>query len=422
MNFDVVIPLYNGGAFIDACLRALERQTLPARQIFVVDDQSTDGSGEQVRTRHTAVHVLTQPRNAGFSHACNAGLARTRDADVTLVLNQDTVAAPDCLAQLAAAQRETGAGVLGCKLLYPGSQTIQHAGGYIDWTTGNAYHFGQDKPDASEWNTARDVPFVTGAALALSRAALAAIDGFDAALSPAYFEDVDLCFRARAAGFGVRYAPSALLTHHEGSVLTKQSYRQFWGFYCGRLGFVLKHGTREQIDGVLANDQAFRDHAAMTEDNLARGRACLYQAARIDALRARRVSAYPNDTLANNDAYWRAVAAGLLGTTDAAFERMSRAVLADTSAEIPVKAPMLRDYATASALPVIGPVLTLLRSLFLSLTGQRARRQTQFNAQVLAAIEQLDRRSELLARQQQELLRAQLDLTAQRTQPHDGKQ
>ncbi len=83
--------------------------------------------------------------------------------------------------------------------------------------------------------------FVTGAALALTRATLTRIGPLDEGFTPAYYEDTDWCYRARAAGLRVVVCPQAVVTHHESVSSETESYAHQANFHAGRLRFLFKH-------------------------------------------------------------------------------------------------------------------------------------------------------------------------------------
>ena len=235
----VIIPVRNGADDLPACLDALLAQSYPAVEIIAVDDASTDASAELIAARYPQVKLIRHADNVGFGGACNAGLAAAQ-GDPLVLLNQDTAVRPDWLAALVDVLQSTpDVGIAGSKALYPDG-TIQHAGGVID-ERGNGTHRGVGAAESDAFDQLADMDYVTGASLALRRAVYTQIGGLDEGFAPVYFEDVDLCLRARAAGWRVVYAPESVLVHHERSAAAGQSYEQMARFHTNRLRLVLKH-------------------------------------------------------------------------------------------------------------------------------------------------------------------------------------
>ena len=95
----VVIPNYNGIAYIDNCLQSLLQNKESKFKIIVVDNASTDGSLERIRDQNPEVVLLCSKENEGFSKAVNCGILAA-DTEFVLLLNNDTVVEPDFVYQL----------------------------------------------------------------------------------------------------------------------------------------------------------------------------------------------------------------------------------------------------------------------------------------------------------------------------------
>lgn len=208
----VVILTYNSAAFIRPCLEALRKDGAGlARHVVVVDNASADGTMEIVRREFPEVEALAMDANLGVSKGNNAVLAQY-DADHYVLLNPDTEVTPGWLdALVAEATSDPHIGIVGGKLLYPDGR-IQHVGGESAPT--GPRHFGQLE-DASRYMEPADVDFVTFACALVTREVLARVGYLDEAYTPYYYEDADLCLRARAASFRVRYTPRCVVVHHE---------------------------------------------------------------------------------------------------------------------------------------------------------------------------------------------------------------
>ena len=264
----VIIPVWNGSAFLPACLEALLAQAGRPFEIIAVDNASSDGSAALVAERYPQVTLIRHERNLGFAGGCNAGM-RAAAGDILILLNQDTLVEAGWLQALLTAFDNPAIGIAGCKSLYPGGQVIQHAGGFIEWPRGWAQHYGYRQPDGPAWSQAREVDFVTGAALALRRAVLEGIGPLDEGFWPGYYEDADFCWRARAAGFGVWYWPAARLTHHETKSPVKSADLERY-LHVHRLRFVLKHLAPERIvSETVPAEYGYQRHLAGTDTSLA---------------------------------------------------------------------------------------------------------------------------------------------------------
>lgn len=245
IRLSVIVLAWNGMAYLDACLDAVMSQQYPAFEVIVVDNGSTDGSADGVAARFPRARLIRHAANLGFSAGNNAGL-RAADGDVRVLLNQDTEVRPGWLAALAAAfASDAMLGIAGSKAMYPDGR-IQHAGGYLD-DRGEGHHDGQGETDLGQWDTGRDVAYVSGASLAISRRALQAAGGLDEGFTPAYYEDVDWCCRVRRAGFAVRYVPESQLVHRESSTLVDATHQGMYIPHRNRLRLVLKHWSLADV-------------------------------------------------------------------------------------------------------------------------------------------------------------------------------
>lgn len=210
----IIIPVFNQVAFTRACLDTLFQVT-PAEQfdLVVVDNGSTDGTGELLVSFGDRLQVITNDSNLGFAKACNQG-ARAALQPYLLFLNNDTIPHSGWLSALVeTAERDPEIGVVGSKLLYPDG-TVQHAGLAFDQSR-LPYHVGRGRPgDDPLFNQERELKAVTGACMLIRRGFFEQVGGFDEGFRNGC-EDVDLCLKLGELGKRVVYQPQSVLTHHE---------------------------------------------------------------------------------------------------------------------------------------------------------------------------------------------------------------
>ena len=212
MKLVAVVVNWNGGEDTPAALASLSEL-----ETICVDNGSTDGSDALIEERFPTVELIRTGLNLGFSAGHNVGIRRALDrgADWVLLLNNDAVADDGLAAALAGAARSRpDAGVLACKVLFSEPHDVlMYAGGSVHLVLGwwgRQQGFGRE--DDGAFDTLRDVDRATGAAMAVSRSAIAAAGLLDEGLF-AYAEDVDWCLRIRAAGFGIVFVPEAKVWH-----------------------------------------------------------------------------------------------------------------------------------------------------------------------------------------------------------------
>jgi GT2 family glycosyltransferase len=212
----IVIPVYNRADYTFRCLRALAEKTdgqSLSYEVVIVDNGSTDATADLLREVRGDVLVRRNRENLGFARACNQGALLAR-GDVVVFLNNDTEVHPGWLQAIVEeldSHPETG--LAGGRLLYPDG-TIQHAGVVIGRDL-IPVHIHRGLPaDHPATRERRAYPVVTAACAAVRRLEFYALGMFDEEFVNGH-EDIDLCFRYRAAGSAVVYRPDCVVTHHE---------------------------------------------------------------------------------------------------------------------------------------------------------------------------------------------------------------
>jgi GT2 family glycosyltransferase len=212
----VVIPTWNGRELLEGVLASLFRQTLPAEVIVVVDNGSTDGTAEHVRTAHRGVELVTLEGNRGFAAAVNAGIAAS-DAEYVALLNNDMELDPGWLASLVAAlDGDPDAGSAASKLRMlrePG--VLDGAGDLVTWY-GATWRRGHGEPDRGQYDEPGVVASPCAGAALYRRRALEEVGGFDERFF-AYLEDADWGLRAQLAGWRCLWVPAAVAYHLGGA-------------------------------------------------------------------------------------------------------------------------------------------------------------------------------------------------------------
>jgi len=239
----IVILTWNSANFIETCLESLSWQTYRPFEVIVADNASKDGTLKKAKECPQCGIVkkfLANERNLGCAGGNNVGW-RASSGEIVVILNPDTVVEKTWLEELAGAlQSDPEAAVAGCKIYYPNSHILQHAGGKIH-PNGMTTHLGNGEEDKGQYDELRTVDYVTGAALAVKRKILEEIGGFDEDYDPAYFEETDFCYKVRKKGCKVIYVPKSVLYHYESPGLTKNSPRFYEMYYKMRFRFVLKN-------------------------------------------------------------------------------------------------------------------------------------------------------------------------------------
>jgi N-acetylglucosaminyl-diphospho-decaprenol L-rhamnosyltransferase len=223
----VVVVSHNTRELLRDCLESL-RSEEPA-ELIVADTGSTDGSAEMVRREFPWAVLLADGGNPGFGAAANRAVAACSSPFV-LLLNADTRVGGGTLKALARhLRRNPRAAVVGPRLAnadgslqvscFPFLGTFQlmlEKTPVARWLARVPFLRDRWLLSCSGHDRSRVVPWVLGAAMAIRREAFAAIGGFD----PSYFmysEEIDLCYRFKAAGWQVWFTPAGLVVHVGGA-------------------------------------------------------------------------------------------------------------------------------------------------------------------------------------------------------------
>ena len=216
VEISIIIPVFNQLRFTQACLASLqENQGTERFEVIVVDDCSTDGTAEAVALIPGVVYVRNGT-NSGFIASCNRGGEKAR-GQYLVFLNNDTLVRAGWLKALVDTFIEDPyAGIVGSKLIYPDGR-LQEAGGVI-WRDASGWNYGKfDDPAKPEYNYLREVDYCSAAALMIPKSLFQSVGGFDPRYAPAYYEDTDLAFKVRQAGYKVLYQPLSEVIHYEGA-------------------------------------------------------------------------------------------------------------------------------------------------------------------------------------------------------------
>ncbi|GAB4426649.1 MAG: glycosyltransferase family 2 protein [Anaerolineae bacterium] len=208
----VVIPNWNTQRWLPGCLDGLRAQTYHDFKVLLVDNGSTDGSLELVRTRYPEVEILAFPENRGFAPAVNAGI-RQSDSEYIALLNVDTIPQPDWLACLVETMEQNlpDVGSLAAKMLSMDDPAIMDdAGNTLSWY-GSACKRGRGEP-AQNYVQMEEVLSACGGAAFYRRDFLEAVGLFDETFV-SYLEDVDLGLQGRLRGYRCLYVPGAQVLH-----------------------------------------------------------------------------------------------------------------------------------------------------------------------------------------------------------------
>jgi hypothetical protein len=226
----VVIPHYNADT-LTACLQSLADHTTSASiRVIIVDDGDRGQSLQRACDSFPAIEVLHNERRLGFTGSCNRGLASTT-TEFVMLLNDDTLVTPGWLPPLlSACDDDLRVGACQPKLLsatrdglfdYSGA-----AGGYIDrlgYTFCRGRLFDTVEQDDGQYDTPTGLFWACGSAMFLRREAVAQVGPLDLDYFM-HFEEIDLCWRLRLAGWRILSIPAATIYHFAAQSLPPDTF------------------------------------------------------------------------------------------------------------------------------------------------------------------------------------------------------
>ena len=214
----VVVLNWNGWRDTVACLASLQQLDYPAVDLLVVDNASSDDSVAQISSAMPGIALLQTGANLGFGGGCNVGIRQAMQggADYLWLVNSDAVVDSAALSALVAkAESDERLGAVGSVLYEHGNADMVQlwGGGSVNLWTGQSRHRMK----------AGSLDFISGASVLLRASALEQVGLFDSPRYFMYWEDTDLHFRLRKAGWKFSVADNSRLWHKQSASLGRNS-------------------------------------------------------------------------------------------------------------------------------------------------------------------------------------------------------
>lgn len=219
MNEEVSIIVINrdGLEHLETCFTSLKETVGEGIELVLLDNASSDGSVEYVRSHFPSVSVIENAENQGFAGGYDRAIRDSRARWVVL-LNNDTEVSSGWLDELLLAAQGENVAAVGARLMGFADRTVvDHAGGKITVGGGG---IDLDKGEKTLPKTAEPYPtgFGCGACLMVRRDLFVKLGGFDSRYV-IYHEDVDFCWKAWIAGYRVLHVPKAIVFHKGGATM-----------------------------------------------------------------------------------------------------------------------------------------------------------------------------------------------------------
>src|SRR3990167_9534239 len=231
LKIAIIVLNYKGLEDTLSCLDSLRRikRNNFNIEIIVVDNGSGDGSKEAL-SNFRDIRLIALEKNLGYSGGNNVGIkeAIKRNSNYLLILNNDTLVDPNLLTELVNAAKKGD--IISPKIYFAKGfefhksrykkadlgKVIWYAGGEIDWQNVIGKHIGVDEVDKGQYSASIETGFATGACMFVKREVFEKVGFFDEKYF-LYLEDIDLCQRAKRAGFKITFEPKAIIWHKNAS-------------------------------------------------------------------------------------------------------------------------------------------------------------------------------------------------------------
>ena len=211
MTTAIVIPAFNGLPFLQSNLPAV--LALKADEVIVVDDASTDGTGEFIRNTYPQIHLITNSSNRRFPKSVNTGF-NSASADVIILLNQDVRPDKNLLSAVLPLFADSKVFAVSFNEGKYGRAKVDFTAGFLQYTSQKSKTIG-----ISFW--------ASGGSAAFRKSAWDKLGGFDTVFSPGYHEDLDIGWRARKNGYQILWCPDAKVDHARETAFNKAFSQEF---------------------------------------------------------------------------------------------------------------------------------------------------------------------------------------------------
>ena len=220
----IIVLNWNGITDTLECLDSLQNQTYNNFTIVVIDNGSTDNSAELLKGYHSAhtdnIEIIYNPKNFGFTGGVNTGIewALNDDYDCVALLNNDTIADKNWLKNLVKSAEPKEVGICTGLLLHSDGKTIDSTG---DWYSIWGLPFPRNRNDKTALAPESEFVFSASGGASLYKTEMLRVIGLFDDDFFAYYEDVDISFRAQLAGWKVAYNSNAIAYHKQGATSKK---------------------------------------------------------------------------------------------------------------------------------------------------------------------------------------------------------
>ena len=213
-KISILILNWNGMDIISNCLKSVDNICYDNYSITVIDNGSTDGSIDYIKKEFKNIAIFENNLNYGFSKGYNNYFNYNKDDDVDyyLILNNDTIVDSNLLIQLVDATDNYGTDNIYSPIIRNSDNTIWYAGGRLIKSLGITWHIGLGTTESCGLNKTKKTTYVSGCCMLIKREIINNLEGFNS-LFNMYYEDVDLCLRAKKINIDCYVVENTYINH-----------------------------------------------------------------------------------------------------------------------------------------------------------------------------------------------------------------
>jgi GT2 family glycosyltransferase len=249
----VVILAWNGKSFLEKFLPSVDASTYPNLEIYIADNNSTDGTADYIRQHWPKLKLICLERNEGFAAGYNSAFAQVT-ADYFVLLNQDVEVVPGWIEPvIALLEKDSSIAAAQPKLMdFRQRDKFEYAGGAGGFLDHWGYPFCRGRifniteTDAGQYDGTREIVWATGAAMFVRATLFKSFGGFDGDFF-AHMEEIDLCWRLKNAGYKIYCAADSSAYHVGGGSLPMGNPRKTFLNFRNNLILILKNMTAGEL-------------------------------------------------------------------------------------------------------------------------------------------------------------------------------
>jgi len=253
----VVILSWNGRTFLEQFLPSLVKTTYPNASFYVADNGSTDDSVKFVTRNFPAIKIIRIEKNRGFAEGYNVALKQVQ-ADYYVLLNQDVEVTPGWIEPVIDLMQNDSR-IAGCQpkmRAFHNKEWFEYAGaagGFLDkygYSFCRGRFFDKTEKDSGQYNVASEIVWASGACMFIRSKLYHALGGLDGDFF-AHFEEIDLCWRLKNAGYSIHYCPGSVVFHVGGGSLPQGNPKKTFLNYRNNMSALTKNLPEKNMLALL---------------------------------------------------------------------------------------------------------------------------------------------------------------------------